>query len=87
MKFATAAAAMALLSGCAVAVPLRPLATSSQYGRDGHLACSADRKCSNASTEHRLAYRSTHSLQDSKVTSQEDPPSFILNSADQDAVR
>ena len=45
---------VALLAGCAVAVPLRPLATSSQNSGDGHLSCSADRKCSNGSTDHRL---------------------------------
>ena len=33
-KLAAAAAAMTLLSGCAMAMPLRPLATSSQDSRD-----------------------------------------------------
>jgi outer membrane biogenesis lipoprotein LolB len=34
MKFAVAAAAMAVLVGCAVSVPLRPLATSSQNSHE-----------------------------------------------------
>jgi hypothetical protein len=45
MKFAAAAAAMAVLAGCAVAVPLPPLVTSSQNSRDRDFACRAGSKC------------------------------------------
>jgi hypothetical protein len=42
MKFAAAAVAMAGLAGCAIAVPLPPLATSFQDSRDGDFACKAN---------------------------------------------
>ena len=45
-KLAAAAAAMTLLFGCAMAMPLRPLATSSQDSRDRDFYCRADPKCS-----------------------------------------
>jgi hypothetical protein len=52
MKFAAATAAMALLAGCAVAVPLRPLTTFSQDSRD--VACTGNSKCRNG---NQVAYR------------------------------
>ncbi len=86
IKFVAMGVIVAFLAGCAVAVPLRPLATSSQNSGDGHLSCSADRKCSNGSTDHRVAYRSK-TVRDTTIISQDDPPDFILDSDDQDAVR
>jgi hypothetical protein len=55
-KLAAAAAAMTLLSGCAMAMPLRPLATSSQDSRDRDFYCRADPKCSHRGAE-RLGFR------------------------------
>jgi hypothetical protein len=57
MKFAGAAAAMALLAGCAVAMPLRSLATYSQSASNGDFACAANPRCPNGSTDHRVTYR------------------------------
>jgi hypothetical protein len=42
MKFAAAAAATALLAGCAVVVPLPPFTTSSKDSRYGDFACRPD---------------------------------------------
>jgi hypothetical protein len=84
IKFVAIGVTVALLAGCAVAVPLRPLATSSQNSRDGHLSCSADRKCSNVSTDHLVTIRSKI-LRDTKVISQNDPPHFIVDSGDHGA--
>jgi hypothetical protein len=82
MKFAAAAAAMAVLAGCAVSVPLRPLATSFQNSRDGDFTCTADPKCPNGTTDHRVAYRRSQPVGGGKID--DDPPDFILNSGDQD---
>jgi hypothetical protein len=41
-KLAAAAAAMTVLAGCAMAVPLRPSATSSHDSRDSDFYCRAD---------------------------------------------
>src|SRR5947209_3557352 len=80
MKFVAAAAAMAVLAGCAVAVPLRPLVTSSQNSRDRHFACRASSKCPNGTTDHRVAYRS-QPVGGGKID--DDPPDFI---GDQDGM-
>jgi hypothetical protein len=77
MKFAAAAAAMALLGGCAVAVPLRPLAISSQGSRDRDFACAADSKCPR---NHRVASRRSQPVASDKL--EVDPPDFILHSQD-----
>jgi hypothetical protein len=53
-----AAAAMILLSGCAMAMPLRPLATSSQDSRDRDFYCRADPKCSHKSVGSLINVRS-----------------------------
>jgi hypothetical protein len=84
MKFAAAAAAMAVLAGCAVAVPLRPLATSSQNNRNDDFACTANPRCPNGSTDHRVAYRRSQPV---SGKFDDDPPDFILNSGDQDSTQ
>jgi len=56
-KLAAAAAAMTVLAGCAMAVPLRPSAASSQDSRDRDFYCRADPKCSHRSAERRIASR------------------------------
>ena len=63
MKFAAAAVAMAVLAGCAIAVPLRPLATSSQSSRDRDLA-----------RDDRVAYHRSQPVRRDKI---DDPPDFI----------
>jgi hypothetical protein len=75
MKFAAAAAAMAVLASCAVAVPLPPLATSFQDSRAGHFACKAGSKCPNEITNHRVAYRRSQPVGNGKFN--DDPPDFI----------
>jgi hypothetical protein len=83
LKFAAAAAAMTVLAGCAVAVPLRPLATSSQNSRNGDdFACTANPRCLNGSN-HRVAYRRSQPV---SGKFDEDPPDFILNSGNQDGM-
>jgi hypothetical protein len=77
MKFAAATAAMALLAGCAVAVPLPPLTTFSQDSR--HLACTGSSKCRNG---NQVAYRRSPAVGVGQID--EDPPNFILNNGDQD---
>jgi hypothetical protein len=79
-KLAAAAAAMTLLSGCAMAVPLRPLAISSQDSRDRDFYCSTDPKCSRRSDEPRIAYRPSPSVAGGQIY---DPPDFILNGDEQ----
>ena len=75
MKFAAAAAAMAVLAGCAVAVPLRPLVPSSQNSRDRDFARRAGSKCPNGTTDHRVAYRRSQPVGGGKIG--DDPPDFI----------
>ena len=79
IKLAVAAAAMALLAGCAVTMPLRPLATFSQSGR-ADFACRTGAKCSNGTTDHRVSYRRSQLVGGSKID--DDPPDFI---GDQDS--
>ena len=76
MKLVAAATAVAVLAGCAIAVPLRPLSTSFQNISNGDTACTVKLRCPNGSTDHRVAPR--HSQ---PVTSKldDDPPDFILN--------
>jgi hypothetical protein len=80
-KLAAAAAAMTMLSGCAMAVPLRPLATSSQDSRDREFYCRADPKCSHKSAERRIAYRRSQPIDGGQIY---DPPHFILNGGEQE---
>jgi hypothetical protein len=75
MKFAAAAAAMAVLAGCAVAVPLRPLVASSQNSHERDFACRDGPKCLNGITDHRVAYRRSQPVGDGKID--DDPPDFI----------
>src|SRR6266478_1138990 len=77
MKFAAAAAAMAVLTGCVVAVPLRPLGASFQNSRDGAFACRAGSKCPNGTTDHRVAYRRSQPVGGGKID--DDPPDFIVD--------
>jgi len=81
-KFVAAAAAMAALAGCAIAVPLPPLATSFQESRGGHFACKAGSKCPNETPNHRVAYRRSQPAGHGKID--DDPPDFILNGGNQD---
>src|SRR5262245_34807627 len=81
MSFTAAATAMAVLAGCAIAVPLRPLSTSSQNSGHGDTACTVKPRCANGSTDNRVAYRPSRPIT-GKLD--DDPPDFILNSADQD---
>ena len=74
-RFVAAAIAMAVLAGCAIAVPLRPLATSLQNSRDRDLACRAGSKCSNATTDDRVAYHRSRPVRSDKID--DDPPNFI----------
>jgi hypothetical protein len=80
MKFVAAATAMAVLASCAVAVPLPPLATSSQDSRNRDFACTDGSKCRNG---HQIAYRRSQPVGSSKID--DDPPDFILKSGGQDA--
>jgi hypothetical protein len=78
LKWAAAAAAMAMLAGCAIAVPLRPLTTASQETRDRDLACTAYSKCPNAITGHRHTSRRSQPVSGGSIA--HEPPDFILNS-------
>lgn len=76
LKFAAAVVGISVLSGCAVTVPLRPLATASQDGRDRNFACTANSKCPNAITSQRNSHRS-QPVGGGHIA--DDPPDFILN--------
>ena len=80
MKFAAAAAAMAVLAGCAVTMPFPPLATSFQDSHDWHRACRAGFKCYETSNS-RVAYRPSKAANDPKID--DDPPNFIVSGGDQ----
>jgi hypothetical protein len=71
LKLAAAAAAMAVLAGCAVAVPLRPLPTALQGSGDRDFACTANSQCPKRT--------SRRSELVSRGNIAEDPPDFILN--------
>jgi hypothetical protein len=81
MKFAAAATAVAVLTGCAVSMPLRPLATSSQISPEGRFGCKAGSKCPNQTMNHRVAFRHSQPARAAKID--DDPPDFILNGGDQ----
>ena len=80
-KLAAAAAAMTLLSGCAMAMPLRPLATSSQDSRDRDFYCRADPKCSHRGAERLIAYQRSQPVDGGQI---HDPPDFILKGGEQE---
>ena len=77
LKLAAAAAGISVLAGCAVAVPLRPLTTASQDGRDRNFACTANPKCSKAITSDQRTSRRSQPVGGGNVA--DDPPDFILN--------
>jgi hypothetical protein len=77
LKLAAAAAGISVLAGCAIAVPLRPLATASQDGRDHDFACRANSKCPNAITSHQRTSRRSQPVGGGSIA--DDPPDFILN--------
>ena len=74
LKFAAAATAMMILAGCAVTMPLPPLATSN---RDSHFACRADSKCPNETKNARVANRRLKPIGDGRID--DNPPDFIVN--------
>jgi hypothetical protein len=78
LKLAAAAAGISMLAGCAVAVPLRPLATTSQDGRDRDFACTTNSKCPNSIASHRRTSRRSQPVGGGSIA--DDPPDFILNS-------
>jgi hypothetical protein len=80
LKLAAAAAAVAVLAGCAVAVPLRPLTTASQDSRDRDFACTANSKCTKAIMSNRRTSRSSQPVAGGNIV--DDPPDFILNGPD-----
>src|SRR5262249_13150411 len=82
INLVAAATAVAVLAGCAIAVPLRPLSTPSQNSSKGDTTCTVKPRCPNGNTDHRVAYRRSQPLTGKLA---DDPPDFILNSADQDA--
>jgi hypothetical protein len=78
LKFAATATAMAILAGCVVAVPLRPLTTASQHSHDRDVACTVNSNCPNAIKSHRRISRHLQPSGDGNIA--DDPPDFILNS-------
>jgi hypothetical protein len=81
IKFSAAAAAMAVLAGCAISMPLRPLATAPPDIRDNDFSCRAHTDCRDGSIGHRIAHRESQSVNGGKID--DDPPDFISNSGDQ----
>jgi hypothetical protein len=79
-KLAAMAAAMTLLSGCAIAVPLRPLA-SSRDSRDKDFYCRIDPKCSHKSAEGRIAFQRPQPVDGGQIHA---PPDFIVNGGEQE---
>ncbi len=80
MKVAAAVGAMTVLAACAIAVPLRPLGTSSQDNRDREFYCRADPRCSHKSAGRRIAYQPLQPVNGGQI---HDPPDFILNGGEQ----
>jgi hypothetical protein len=78
LKLAVGAALLAVLAGCAVAVPLRPLTMASQDRRDRDLGCTARSKCTNATTSHRPTSRPSPAVAGGNIA-EDDPSDFILN--------
>ena len=66
IKFSAAAVAVAVLAGCAVAVPL-PVGGPAKATRGLDLACTADRKCPNGTAEHPVTSPRSHSATGGKV--------------------
>lgn len=81
LKLAVGAALLAILAGCAIAVPLRPLTIASQDRRDRDLGCAASSKCPSANTSHRPTSRPSQAVAGGNI-GEDDPPDFILNSPD-----
>jgi hypothetical protein len=67
IKFSAAAVALAVLAGCAVAVPLH-LGTPAKAPNGLEAACTADSKCPNGSAEHPVTSSRSHSATGRKVT-------------------
>ena len=80
-KLAAAAAGISVLAGCAVAMPLRPLATASQ---DGRHHCTPSSKCPNANTSHQRTSHRSRPVGGGHIA--DDPPDFIVN-GEQDMLR
>jgi hypothetical protein len=78
LRLTAAAAGISVLAGCAIAVPLRPLAPASQHGRDHDFVCTANSKCPNAFTSHQRTSRRSQPVGSGNIV--DDPPDFILNS-------
>ena len=83
-KLAAAAAGISVLAGCAVAMPLRPLATASQDGRRHDFACTPSSKCPNANTSHQRTSHRSQPVGGGHIA--HDPPDFIVN-GEQDMLR
>jgi hypothetical protein len=78
LKLAAAAAAVAVLSGCAVAVPLQPVITAWQDSRDRDFTCKTYPKCTKPIVSNQRTSRSSQPVGGGNVV--DDPPDFILNS-------
>jgi hypothetical protein len=78
LKLAVGATLLAVLAGCAVAMPLRPLTMASQDRRDRDLGCAASSECPNATTRHRRTSRPSQTVAGGNIA-EHDPPDFILN--------
>jgi hypothetical protein len=76
MKFVAVTAAMSMLASCAIAVPLRPLAS---HGRgESELTCTT--RCSDGNRDRKAAHRPSRPVVDGKID--DAPPDFIVNSTD-----
>jgi hypothetical protein len=80
-KLAGVVGAMAVLTGCAVTMPFPPLATPFQGSSDWHPVCRVGSKCSNETSNSRVAYRRFKPADDDGIY--DDPPDFIVNGGDQ----
>src|ERR1700724_766325 len=80
-RLAAAAAAMTVLAGCAMTVPLRSLAISSQDSRDRDFYCRTDSKCSHGSAARRIAYQRPQPVDGDQI---HDPPDFIVKGGEQE---
>ena len=67
IKFSAAAVALAVLAGCAVAVPLS-IGTPAKAPSGLEVACTADRKCPNGTAEHPVTSSRSHSATGGKAT-------------------
>lgn len=67
IKFSAAAVALAVLAGCAVAVPLT-IGTPAKAPSDLEVACASDRKCRDGTAEYRVTSSRSHSATGGKVT-------------------